>query len=46
MREIAGERKKLGLGLEDEWSYEVGAIPQGWQEEIERKTKTKLVVVK
>jgi isoleucyl-tRNA synthetase len=46
MREIAGERKKQGLDARDEWSYKVKKIPRGWREEIERKTKTKLLLAK
>ncbi len=43
MREIASERKKLGLTANDNFEFTVAQIPFGWQAEIERKTRTKLV---
>ncbi len=42
MREIAAERKKLGLQAADDFTYAVKEIPTGWQDEIERRTNTKL----
>ncbi len=44
MREISKARKTAGLSASDAWTYAVDAIPAGWQEEIERKTGTKLVI--
>lgn len=43
IREIASERKRLGLTATDDFEFAVNQIPHGWQAEIERKTRTKLV---
>ncbi len=46
MREIASERKKLGLGTRDDFVYPVETIPVGWQKEIETRTNSKLELKK
>jgi isoleucyl-tRNA synthetase len=45
IRTINGERKKRQLAADAPWEYEVSAIPEGWQEKIEKKTGTKLKLV-
>jgi isoleucyl-tRNA synthetase len=42
IRVINGERKKRQLAADAEWVWEVSEIPTAWQEEIERRTNTKL----
>jgi isoleucyl-tRNA synthetase len=44
MRQIADERKKLGLKPTEKWTYTVANIPLGWREEIEAKTNTRLKI--
>ncbi|MBQ6450094.1 isoleucine--tRNA ligase [bacterium] len=44
IRTINSERKSRQLANQDAWEYQVENIPAGWQEEIERRTNTKLVL--
>lgn len=45
MRAIAEERKKRQLKPEEEIFYQVNTIPDGWQDEIEKKTNARLEIV-
>ncbi|MBQ6154733.1 isoleucine--tRNA ligase [bacterium] len=44
IREINNARKKAGLSADDDFSYSVSDVPEGWKEEIEARTKTKLKI--
>jgi len=44
MRNIQVMRKKAGLQAEDQVTVTAPAIPQGWQAEIETKTKSKITI--